>query len=87
MENQEEGSDQNGKGGDPCLLKLPLGTEVRIEGKEEILCELLTHGEEIVLLKGARVVGEMPLLNLLLIKHQGKQLKEKPEVKGILFSL
>ena len=48
------GSDQNGKGGDPCLLKLPLGTEVRVEGEEEILCELLTHGEEIVLLKGGK---------------------------------
>ena len=28
------GSDQNGKKGDFCVLKLPLGTEVRVEGEE-----------------------------------------------------
>ncbi len=48
------GSDQNGKGGESCLLKLPLGTEIRIEGQEEIFCELLTHGEELVLLEGGK---------------------------------
>lgn len=48
------GSDQNGKGGESCLLKLPLGTEIRIEGQEDIFCELLTHGEELVLLEGGK---------------------------------
>ena len=48
------GSDQNGKGGESCLLKLPLGTEIRIEGQDEIFCELLTHGEEFVLLEGGK---------------------------------
>jgi GTP-binding protein len=48
------GSDQNGKGGESCLLKLPLGTEIRVEGQEEISCELLTHGEELVLLEGGK---------------------------------
>ncbi len=48
------GSDQNGKGGESCLLKLPLGTEVRIDGEEEIVCELLTHGEKILLLEGGK---------------------------------
>jgi GTP-binding protein len=48
------GSDQNGKGGDSCHLKLPLGTEIRIEGKDEILYELLKHGEELVLLEGGK---------------------------------
>ena len=48
------GSDQNGKKGESCLLKLPLGTEIRIEGQEEIFCELLTHGEELVLLEGGK---------------------------------
>ena len=37
------GSDQNGKGGEPCVLKLPLGTEVREEDSDEIICELLKH--------------------------------------------
>ena len=48
------GSDQNGKGGESCLLKIPLGTEIRVEGQEEIFCELLTHGEELVLLEGGK---------------------------------
>ncbi len=48
------GSDQNGKKGESCLLKLPLGTEIRIEGQEEIFCELLTHGEELILLEGGK---------------------------------
>ena len=48
------GSDQNGRGGSPCQLKLPLGTEIRVEGKDEILCELLKHGEELVILEGGK---------------------------------
>ena len=48
------GSDQNGKKGDFCLLKLPLGTEVRVEGQEEPCCELLVHGEEVLLLEGGK---------------------------------
>ncbi len=48
------GSDQNGKGGETCLLKLPLGTEIRLDGEDEILCELLKHGEEILILEGAK---------------------------------
>ncbi|MBT3666148.1 MAG: GTPase ObgE [Opitutae bacterium] len=48
------GSDQNGKGGEPIILKLPLGTEIRIQGEEELFCELLKHGEEILLLEGGK---------------------------------
>ena len=48
------GSDQNGKKGEPCLLKLPLGTEVRVSGEEDLRCELLAHGEEILLLEGGK---------------------------------
>ena len=36
MENWR-GSDQNGKGGEVCVLKLPLGTEVRVQGEEMFL--------------------------------------------------
>ncbi len=48
------GSDQNGKGGDPCILKLPLGTEVRKVDTNEIFCELLNHEEEITILEGGK---------------------------------
>ncbi len=48
------GSDQNGKKGDFCVLKLPLGTEVRVEGEEAPCCELLVHGEEVLLLEGGK---------------------------------
>ena len=48
------GSDQNGKGGDPCILKVPLGTEVRPVDSEEIICELLHHEQEVLLLEGGK---------------------------------
>lgn len=48
------GSDQNGKRGNFCILKLPLGTEVRLEGTEIPFCEILTHGEEVSLLEGGK---------------------------------
>ena len=48
------GSDQNGKGGDPCVLKLPLGTEVRRVGSNEVFCELLKHAEEFTILEGGK---------------------------------
>ena len=48
------GSDQNGKMGESCYLKLPLGTEIRVEGNDDILYELLKHGEEIKLLEGGK---------------------------------
>ena len=48
------GSDQNGRGGDPCILKVPLGTEVRDLDTGEIICELLDHEQEILLLEGGK---------------------------------
>jgi len=48
------GSDQNGKGGAPCLLKVPLGTEVRDLATGEIICELLEHEQEVLLLEGGK---------------------------------
>ena len=48
------GSDQNGRGGDACILKVPLGTEVRDLNSGEIICELLNHEEEILLLEGGK---------------------------------
>lgn len=48
------GSDQNGKGGVPCVLKVPLGTEVREADSGEIICELLNHEEDYLLLEGGK---------------------------------
>ena len=48
------GSDQNGRGGDSCILKVPLGTEVRDLGTGEIICELLEHEQEVLLLEGGK---------------------------------
>ena len=48
------GSDQNGRGGDACILKVPLGTEVRDLNTGEIICELLEHEQEILLLEGGK---------------------------------
>ena len=48
------GSDQNGRGGDACILKVPLGTEVRDLNSGEIICELLNHEQEILLLEGGK---------------------------------
>jgi len=48
------GSDQNGRGGEACILKVPLGTEVRDLNSGEIICELLNHEEEILLLEGGK---------------------------------
>jgi GTP-binding protein len=48
------GSDQNGRTGDPIILKVPLGTEVRDLDTGEIICELLEHEQEILLLEGGK---------------------------------
>ncbi len=48
------GSDQNGRGGDPCILKVPLGTEVRDLQSGEIICELLDHEQQVLLLEGGK---------------------------------
>ncbi len=48
------GSDQNGKGGDPCILKVPMGTEIREIGTGDLICELLEHEQEVLLLEGGK---------------------------------
>lgn len=48
------GSDQNGKGGDPCILKVPMGTEIREIDTGDLICELLEHEQEVLLLEGGK---------------------------------
>lgn len=49
-----KGSDQNGKGGADCLIKVPLGTVVQHRETGEVIHELLEAGQEVVLLDGGR---------------------------------
>ncbi|MDO4681206.1 MAG: GTPase ObgE [Lautropia sp.] len=46
------GSDQYGKGGDDILLRMPVGTQIRDEDTGELLFDLTTHGERVVLARG-----------------------------------
>ncbi|MDO4230687.1 MAG: GTPase ObgE [Lautropia sp.] len=46
------GSDQYGKGGDDILLRMPVGTQIHDEDTGELLFDLTTHGERVVLAKG-----------------------------------
>jgi len=48
------GSDQHGKSGEDCLLKVPLGTVVQRLGTGEIVHELLEADQEVLLLEGGR---------------------------------
>ena len=48
------GSDQNGRGGESCILKVPMGTEVREVETGDLVCELLEHEQEILLLEGGK---------------------------------
>ena len=81
------GSDQNGKGGEVCVLKLPLGTEVRVQGEENVFCELLKHGDEIIILEGGKEDEVIPHLSRQLIKHLDKQLRVSLVMKVISYLL
>ena len=48
------GSDQHGKGGEDCLLKVPLGTVVQNRATGEVVHELLEADQEILLLEGGK---------------------------------
>lgn len=48
------GSDQHGASGEDKRLRLPLGTEVYDVVSEQKVCELVEHGQEVVLLQGGR---------------------------------
>ena len=58
------GSDQNGKGGDRCILKVPMGTEIREIESGDLICELMEHEQEVLLLEGGKGGEEMQLLKV-----------------------
>ena len=46
------GSDRSGKGGENCIIKIPVGTEILAEDKETILYDCTEVGAQYLLLKG-----------------------------------
>ncbi len=48
------GSDQYGRAGKPCILKLPLGTVVTDKLTGKIVAEIISDGQEVVLCKGGK---------------------------------
>ncbi|MBI1275367.1 GTPase ObgE [bacterium] len=48
------GSDCHGAAGKDCVIKVPIGTQILSEDKEEILADLLEEGQRIVFLEGGK---------------------------------
>lgn len=46
------GNDRSGKGGDDCIIKIPVGTEILAEDKETVLYDCIEAGARYTLLKG-----------------------------------
>lgn len=46
------GSDQHGKDGKPCIMRLPLGTVVYDQATDKVVAEVIEDGVQIVLCKG-----------------------------------
>lgn len=49
-----EGNNRHGKDGPNCVLRLPVGTVVRDAIKGNVLCDLKTAGQEVIIAKGGR---------------------------------
>jgi GTP-binding protein len=49
-----EGSNRQGKRGEDIILRVPVGTIVRVEGREEILHDFLEQGEAFLAAKGGK---------------------------------
>jgi GTP-binding protein len=48
------GNDQNGRSGEDLFIKVPLGTVVKDIEKDEIIGEILSDGQELIVAKGGR---------------------------------
>ena len=46
------GKDRTGAGGDDCIVRVPVGTEIIDEDKETVLADMVEPGQRIVFLKG-----------------------------------
>jgi GTP-binding protein len=49
-----EGKDCNGKAGEDCVVRVPVGTVIRDADSGQFLCDLLEPGLRVLLLKGGR---------------------------------
>ena len=76
------GGDQNGRGGDPCILKVPMGTEVREMDSGELICEFWTTNRKFFCLKAERVVVVTPHSRVQSTKLPVNLPKVKLEWKG-----
>jgi GTP-binding protein len=48
------GSEMHGRNGSPCTLRVPIGTVIFDAATKEFIVEVVSHGEEIILLKGGK---------------------------------
>lgn len=48
------GNDKTGRSGDSITMPVPLGTIIKDFNTGEVICEVIEHGEEIVIAKGGR---------------------------------
>ena len=76
------GSDQNGRGGDPCILKVPMGTEVREMDSGELIVNCSITSSKFSYLKAERVDAVMRHLKARSIRHRVNLQKEKLAWKG-----
>jgi GTP-binding protein len=51
---QGMGSQMHGANGEDCIVKVPLGTLVRLEGTGELLADISEDGQELIVAKGGR---------------------------------
>ena len=51
---QGKGSQLHGANGSDCIVKVPLGTLVHLEGTGELLVDIAVDGQELVVAKGGR---------------------------------
>ncbi len=49
-----QGANRSGISGDDMILKVPLGTEIVTEDESEILADMTSHGQKVVIAKGGR---------------------------------
>jgi GTP-binding protein len=46
------GRDRSGKGGEDCVIRVPVGTQILAEDQETILLDMMTAGEKVLFLRG-----------------------------------
>ena len=68
-----ESSNKHGRGSDPLIIPVPLGTVIKDEETGKIFCDLVNDGDTFVIAKGGRAVVVMLDSKLVLTVHQPLQ--------------